>query len=214
MPQPRLLAVLGSGGHASSVSDAAASAGYTVVGFIHVGAENGTSGQPGLILEDLDLDAIDLGLGMGTNFLREQAYKKTIAQFPNASFPAIVHQTAWVSPHAVLGAGVAVLSHSSVGPKCHLNPGALLNTGSSLDHDSTMGDFASLGPGSRTGGNVSIGQRSVLGLQAGILQGRTVGEDTVVGAHSLVIEDIPPLSVAIGTPCRVTRSRKWDENYY
>jgi len=77
-----------------------------------------------------------------------------------------------------------------------------------------MGDFASLGPGSRTGGNVSIGQRSVLGLQAGILQGRTIGEDTVVGAHSLVVEDIPPLSVAMGAPCRVTRSREWDENYY
>jgi len=214
MPQPRLLAVLGSGGHASSVSDAAASAGYTVIGFVHVGAENGDLEQPGLILEDLDLDAIDLGLGMGTNFLREQAYKKTIAQFPTARFPAIVHQTAWVSPHAVLGAGVAVLSHSAVGPQCHLNPGALLNTGSSLDHDSTMGDFASLGPGARTGGNVSIGQRSVLGLQAGILQGRTIGEDTVVGAHSLVVEDIPPLSVAMGTPCRVTRSREWDESYY
>ena len=71
MSQPRLLAVLGSGGHASSVSDAAASAGYAVVGFVHVGAENGTSGQPGLIVEDLDLDAINLGLG--ENFLQEQA---------------------------------------------------------------------------------------------------------------------------------------------
>ena len=214
MPQPRLLAVLGSGGHASSVSDAAVSAGYKVIGFINFEAENGVSEQPGLILEDLDLDAIDLGLGIGTNFRREQVYKKTVAQFPTARFPAIVHQTAWVSPHAILGAGVAVLSHSSVGPQCHLHPGALLNTGSSLDHDSTMGDFASLGPGSRTGGNVSIGQRSMLGLQAGILQGRTVGEDTVVGAHSLVTDNIPPLSVAMGIPCRVTRGRKWAENYY
>jgi len=125
-----------------------------------------------------------------------------------------VHRTAWVSPHAVFGAGVAVLSPSSVGQLCHLNPGALLNTGSSLDHDSTMGDFASLGPDARTGGNVSIDQRSVLALQAGILQGRTIGEDTVVGAHSLVKGDRPPLSVAMGTPCQVTRRREWDENYY
>jgi len=90
----RFLAVLGSGGHASSVSDAAVSAGYSVIGFINFGAENGDSEQSGLILEDLDLEVIDLGLGMGTNFLREQAYEKTIAQFPRARFPAIVHQTA------------------------------------------------------------------------------------------------------------------------
>ena len=71
MSQPRFLAVLGSGGHAASVSDAAVSAGYTVIGFIHFGAENGGLEQPDLILEDLDPGAIDFGLGMGTNFLRE-----------------------------------------------------------------------------------------------------------------------------------------------
>ena len=54
----------------------------------------------------------------------------------------------------------------------------------------------------------------MLGLQADILQGRTIGEDTVVGAHSLGIDNIPPLSVAMGIPCRVTRSREWAENYY
>ena len=76
-----------------------------------------------------------------------------------------------------------------------------------------MGDFASLGPGSKAGGNVSIGQKSQLRLQAGILQGQTIDEDTVVGAQSLVIDHIPPLSVAIGIPCRVTRGREWDETY-
>ena len=54
----------------------------------------------------------------------------------------------------------------------------------------------------------------MLGLQADILQGRTIGEDTFVGAHSLVDDNIPPMSVAMGIPCRVTRSREWAENYY
>lgn len=71
MSEPRFLAGLGSGGHAASVSDSGGSAGYTVIGFIHFGAEYGGLEQPDLILEDLDPGAIDLGLGMGTNFLRE-----------------------------------------------------------------------------------------------------------------------------------------------
>ena len=66
---------------------------------------------------------------------------------------------------------------------------------------------ASLGPGARTGGNTLIAPRTMLGLQADILQGRTIGEDTFVGAHSLVDDNIPPMSVAMGIPCRVTRSR-------
>ena len=146
--------------------------------------------------------------------MRFRAFEEVLSVFPQAQFPSIVHSSAWVSPTASLGRGAVVLAQASVGAGSTLGAGALINTGASLDHDSTLADFASLGPGARTGGKTLIGPRTMLGLQAGILQGRNIGEDTVVGAHSLVIESIPPLSVAIGTPCRVTRSREWDENYY
>ena len=214
-PSPRLM-VIGSSGHAQSVVEAADSAGFVVDGTISTENSDGDIGFASLIsaLHDVDIVTTALALGHGVNHVRFRAFEEVLSVFPQAQFPPIVHSSAWVSPTASLGRGSVVLAQASVGSGSTLGVGALINTGASLDHDSTLGDFASLGPGARTGGNTLIGPRTMLGLQAGILQGRTIGEDTVVGAHSLVVEDIPPLSVAMGTPCRVTRSREWDENYY
>ena len=214
-PSPRLM-VIGSSGHAQSVLEAADSAGFVIDGTISTENSDGDIGFASLLsaLHDIDLVTTALALGHGVNHVRFRAFEEVLSVFPQAQFPPIIHSSAWVSPTASLGRGAVVLSEASVGSGSTLGVGALINTGASLDHDSTLGDFASLGPGARTGGNTLIGPRTMLGLQAGILQGRTIGEDAVVGAHSLVIEDIPPLSVAMGTPCRVTRSREWDENYY
>ena len=214
-PSPRLM-VIGPSGHAQSVLEAADSAGFVVDGTISTENSDGDIGFASLIsaLHDVDIVTTALALGHGVNHVRFRAFEEVISEFPRAQFPPIIHSSAWVSPTASLGRGAVVLAQASVGSGSTLGAGALINTGASLDHDSTLGDFASLGPGARTGGNALIGPRTMLGLQAGILQGRTIGEDTVVGAHSLVVEDIPPLSVAMGIPCRVTRSREWDENYY
>ena len=208
--------VIGSSGHAQSVVEAADSAGFVVDGTISTENSDGDIGFASLIsaLRDIDLVTTALALGHGVNHVRFRAFEEVLSVFPQAQFPPIVHSSAWVSPTASLGRGAVVLAQASVGSGSTLGVGALINTGASLDHDSTLGDFASLGPGARTSGNALIGPRTMLGLQAGILQGRTIGEDTVVGAHSLVVEDIPALSVAMGIPCRVTRSREWDENYY
>ena len=214
MSGKRRLVLLGNRGHASSVAEAAESSVFSVERLIDISSSDGGSSSLLGALRELDLKSTSLALGIGPNHVRNTVHTEVVQAFPTAQFPSIVHLSAWVSPSAVLGDGAVVLAHASVGANAELGLGALINTGASLDHDSTLSDFASLGPGSRTGGNTLIGPRTMLGLQAGILQGRTIGEDTVVGAHSLVIEDIPALSVAIGTPCRLTRSRKWDENYY
>ena len=210
------IVIVGNGGHASSVSEAASSQGFQVDCLLDT-SEDTSGGEFAELLSALkkiDLSSTSLAMGLGTNHLRSMAFERIHSIFPGVQFPVIIHSSAWVSPTASLGQGAVVLAQASVGSGSTLGVGALINTGASLDHDSTLGDFASLGPGARTAGNTLIGPRTMLGLQAGVLQGLTIGEDTVVGAHSLVVEDIPPLSVAMGTPCRVTRSREWDESYY
>lgn len=53
-----------------------------------------------------------------------------------------------------------------------------------------------------------IGQNTV------ILPGVTIGEGTIIGANSVVAKDIPPRSIALGSPAQViklwnSRTRKW-----
>jgi acetyltransferase-like isoleucine patch superfamily enzyme len=45
-----------------------------------------------------------------------------------------------------------------------------------------------------------------VGAQSAILSGVTIGECSVVGAGSVVTDDIPPYSIAVGVPARVVRT--------
>ena len=52
----------------------------------------------------------------------------------------------------------------------------------------------------------SVIERDVwIGANAVICGGVTIGQGSVIGAGSVVNKDIPPMSVAAGTPCRVIR---------
>ena len=216
MPGRTNLIIVGAGGHALSVADAASSAGWKVVGFYSPDGTGPASSLGPVLssLDALDLSETAFALGIGTNHSRETAAQDISRRFTQTEIVSVVHATAWVSPHATVHPGAVILAHTSVGPGGTVGRGALLNTGASLDHESSLGSFGSLGPGARTGGNAHIGERSMIGMQAGIMHGITVGGDTVVGAHSLVNSDLESNIVAWGTPARTVRTRLKDDPYY
>jgi acetyltransferase-like isoleucine patch superfamily enzyme len=52
---------------------------------------------------------------------------------------------------------------------------------------------------------IRIGRNVWIGFDACILPGVTIGEGSIVGARSVVIENVPPFTVAAGNPARVIR---------
>lgn len=54
---------------------------------------------------------------------------------------------------------------------------------------------------------IEIGEDCWLGLNVAIMRGVTVGRGCVVGANSVVTRDLPPYSIAAGTPARVIGQR-------
>lgn len=52
-------------------------------------------------------------------------------------------------------------------------------------------------------GKVTIGNRVFVGAESVVLPGVTIGDDVVIGANSTVTHNIPPNSVAVGSPARV-----------
>ena len=56
--------------------------------------------------------------------------------------------------------------------------------------------------------NVKIGNGVWLGQRVCVLPGVTVGAHSIVGANSVITHDIPPFSIAVGSPARVIK--KWD----
>lgn len=53
---------------------------------------------------------------------------------------------------------------------------------------------------------IVIGDNVWIGAQSIVLGGVTIGSNTVIAAGSLVCKDIPPDSLAIGSPCRAVRA--------
>lgn len=52
---------------------------------------------------------------------------------------------------------------------------------------------------------VTIGSNCWIASNVVIAGGVTIGEGCVIGAGSVVTRDIPPNSLAVGSPCRVIR---------
>lgn len=210
------LVIVGAGGHALSVADAALSAGWTIAGFFSPKGV-GPASTLGPIFSKLEEEHVlgnALALGIGANYTRESVFHEITKSFRDAEFASIVHKSAWISPHATLQPGAVILACCAVGPGSTVGRGALLNTGASLDHESSLGHYASLGPGARTGGTVSVGERTMVGMQATILQGINLGHDVVVGAQSFVNSDVESDSVVWGVPARVIKTRRKDDPYY
>jgi len=44
-----------------------------------------------------------------------------------------------------------------------------------------------------------------IGFDVCVLPGVTIGEGSVIGARSVVVENVPPFSVAVGNPARIIR---------
>jgi serine O-acetyltransferase len=61
----------------------------------------------------------------------------------------------------------------------------------------------------RTGvrGSPTIGNRVDIGAGAKILGPITIGDDTTIGANAVVLQDVPPDSIAVGIPARIIPRR-------
>lgn len=63
---------------------------------------------------------------------------------------------------------------------------------------------------------VHIKKNVWLGQMVSVLQGVTIGEGSIIGAMSVVTKDIPPYSIAVGTPAKVIKqynfeTKKWEK---
>ncbi len=54
---------------------------------------------------------------------------------------------------------------------------------------------------------VRIGKNVWIGMNVLILPGVTIGDGAIVGAGSVVTKDLEPMSVSVGNPCKMIKSR-------
>jgi acetyltransferase-like isoleucine patch superfamily enzyme len=126
-----------------------------------------------------------LGFGEGTN-IYENAYVY--------GKPKIGKDT-WIGPFVLLD-GTGGLE---IGDNCSISSGAHIYTHAVQDW------VVSEGKKPKTHAQVKIGDYVAIGANATVLPGVEIGDHTIVGAGAVVTESIPPRSVAVGVPAKVTR---------
>jgi galactoside O-acetyltransferase len=87
-----------------------------------------------------------------------------------------------------------------IGDGVMIAPSVTLTTTGHPVHPSRRTDFG------RFSEPIVIEDKVWIGSNAVVLPGVRIGYGSVIGAGSVVSRDIPPMTVAVGTPCRVVRA--------
>lgn len=137
----------------------------------------------------------------------------------------VVDPTAYVHPSAVLIGDVIV------GPRCYIGPLAalrgdfgrlILEEGANLQDTCVMHGFPGCDTVVERDGHIGhgavlhgcrIGRNALVGMNSVIMDNAVVGEDSIVAAMSFVRAgmEIPPRSLAMGSPAKVARALRDDE---
>ena len=127
---------------------------------------------------------------------------------------------------ASVGEGVTVFcpwdlkvgSHTTIGARCTLTAYGGLTIGDDVriapnvmmlttDHEYEHKNVLIRNQGFKQA-PIEIGNDIWLGANVIIVKGVRIGDGAVIGANSVVTDDIPPYSIAVGLPCKVIGSRK------
>jgi sugar O-acyltransferase (sialic acid O-acetyltransferase NeuD family) len=194
--------IVGAGGFSMEVADLLELLGHEIAGFFDERPKGATHSTTGLSVTDAEpefgFDAF--AIAIGDPAVRERVYARFSAMAPA---PTLVHPSASVSAHAVVGDGALIMQNCVVSAASSVGSNTILNVGAYVAHEASVGEHCHIAPTTQVSGVSVVGDRCLLGTGTIVLPGRCIGDDCVIGAGSVVTEDVPSGSVALGVPARV-----------
>ncbi len=204
------LAIIGSGGHAKVVLDAALECGWQEIVLLDDSPSAPKDlqsfpviGSTALLGGTLLPQEYAVFVAIGSNGVRARLSAQ--AEAAGFTLPVLLHPRATVSRFADLSQaqGSVFLPGSIVCAGARIGRGCITNTAASIDHDCQLGDFVHISPGAHLAGNTTVGDLAWIGIGACTRQGSRIGRNSTIGAGAAVIADIPADSTALGVPARV-----------
>ncbi|HZW09989.1 MAG TPA: NeuD/PglB/VioB family sugar acetyltransferase [Phycisphaerales bacterium] len=202
---PSELVLIGGGGHAVVVAEAARASGIRVVGVYDDDERCAACREPdgaqwlGPLAHAGELDSPWI-LSLGDLGLRAAV----LARLTSAGAPAerVLHPSAVISPTATLGRGVFVGPLAVVHARARVAAHAIVNTGAIVEHDCEIGENVHLAPRCVLGGAVRVGANTLVGLGAAVLPGLAIGARCTLGAGAVVRGGVDENARVVGVPAR------------
>jgi len=215
MPRGMKAVLLGAGGHARVVIDAARSTGvFDVIAVVDARPDlKGTRFEGVEVIGDelalplaRERGAKALILGVGSVDVGDRR-RDLYERFASLGFemPTVVHRTAIVATTAIIGPATVVFAGAILNPGARVGANVIVNTAAIIEHDVRIGDHTHVSPGAHLAGGVVVGARSHVGIGATVLQGLRVGDGAVVGAGAVVLRDVADGDRVVGVPARSIR---------
>jgi sugar O-acyltransferase (sialic acid O-acetyltransferase NeuD family) len=189
--------LIGAGGHARACIDVIEQEGrFTIAGLIGRSEEVGTRVLSYPVLgTDADLPRL---LGSGAGALITVGQIKTpeprmrlfdLLGRCGCELPVIVSPRAYVSPHAVIGAGTIVMHGATVNAGAAVGRNCILNSHSLIEHDSVIGDHCHVATAATINSGVRIGDATFIGSNSTVRQLVQIGERCLIGMGQRVLAD-------------------------
>lgn len=197
------LVIIGGGGHARVIAEAAKACEIRLAGFLDDDAHAPLASVAPRIGNLAMLSHQDLLrrhrfiIGVGDIALRSR-----LARELDGDAATIVHPCAFVSPTAKLGAGVFIGPGAIVHTGASIGAHGTVNSGAVVEHDCALGDNTHVGPGAALGGQVRVGRDTLIGIGACVLPGVIIGAGCVVGAGAAVVSAVEDGALVVGVPAR------------
>jgi sugar O-acyltransferase (sialic acid O-acetyltransferase NeuD family) len=183
------LILIGAGGHARACIDVVEQEGfYEIAGLIglpkevddtHFGYRVLATDQEFRILAEQFKYAL---VAMGQiNSAAHRIRLFTRGQEAGFIFPTVIAPTAYVSPHAKIGAGTVVMHGATINAGVIVGHNCIINSNSLIEHDTRVDDHCHISTGAVLNGNTSIGAGTFIGSRAVIREGVSIGENSLVG---------------------------------
>jgi len=203
MGDPSQLVLIGAGGHALVVAEAAELEGWRLAGSLDddespvLGSGAPTAPRLG------GLDAFDLIedrswiVSLGDVRARRAIIDRLRGR---AHASRVQHPGALVAPTASIGEATFVGPGAIVHTRAIVEAHAILNSGCIIEHECRVGENAHVAPGSVLGGRVSVGRDTLIGLGARVLPRIRIGAGCTVGAGAVVTRDVADGLTVAGVP--------------
>ena len=100
--------------------------------------------------------------------------------------------------------GISIPARCRIGKglRIHHFGGIILHSTAELGENCTLYHGVTIGDRGGSGGAARIGNNVLIGAGAKIIGEITIGDNCVIGANTVVTKDMPPATVAVGSPCR------------
>ena len=183
------LILIGAGGHARSCIDTIEQEGsYKIAGLVGLVQEVGSK-QFGYQVLAPDSELIELAnqypyalIAVGQIITAEHRIR-LYQQALDVGFklPQVVAPTAYVSPHATIGAGTIIMHGAIINAGAVIGNNCIINTRALIEHDAHVADHCHISTGAILNGDTSIGRGSFIGSGTIIKEGLSIGANSLVG---------------------------------